>query len=144
MNNKIADKIADKPVDNRRQFERVNPDRQAPVRVHINGEGFIEVTNAVDISEGGIRISVKHRFAGCHVDLPASIIIYLPAPIGRHFSARGYIKHVLGDSFGVQFAGLNSTDRSLVRRYVDLHSTAKSADQPNFLGYFRNLLGLAR
>lgn len=140
MNNKTVEKT----VDNRRQFERVNPGRQAPVRVHINGEGFIEVTNAVDISEGGIRISVKHRFAGCHVDLPASIIIYLPAPISKHFSARGYIRHVLGDSFGVQFAGLNSADRNLVRRYVDVHSTAQAADPPHLLGFFRNLLGLAR
>lgn len=131
-----------KPGANRRAFVRVIPDRAAPVRVHINGEGFIEVTNAVDISEGGIRICVRHRFAGCHVDLPASIIIYLPAPINKHFSARGRIKHVLDDSFGVEFVALNDTDRSLVRRYVDLHTEKASA--PDLLAQFRNLFRPAR
>ncbi len=130
-------------ADNRRKFVRVAPERQAPVRVHINGEGFIEVTNAVDVSEGGIRISVKHRFAGCHVDLPASIIVYLPAPINKHFSARGHIKHVLGDSFGVEFASLNSTDRAMLRRYVDLRSD-KPAMANDCFGYFRTLFRAAR
>ena len=128
---------------NRRQFERVVPDRQHPVRVHINGDGFIEVTNAVDISEGGIRISVKHRFAGCHVDLPASVIIYLPAPVSKHFSARGRIRHVLGDSFGVQFIGLNPTDRALVRSYVEQISGTAAAGSGGFLAPLRKLFGMA-
>ncbi|HCY64004.1 MAG TPA: hypothetical protein DHV59_14475 [Oxalobacteraceae bacterium] len=130
------------PAANRREFMRVVPDRHAPVRVHINGDGFIEVTNAVDISEGGIRISVKHRFAGCHVDLPASIIIYLPAPVARHFSARGRIRHVLGDSFGVQFIGMNPADRALVRDYVDRLS-GKEAPAGGLFAPLRKLFGVA-
>lgn len=129
------------PTANRREFIRVVPDRRAPVRVNINGEGFIEVTNAIDISEGGIRISVRHRFAGCHVDLPASVIIYLPAPIARHFSARGRIRHVLGDSFGVQFISLNPADRALVRDYVE-HAVEKETPSGNFFGQFFKRFGL--
>lgn len=140
--NKTTQRV-DKRGDNRRNFERVVPERHAPVRVDINGEAFIEVTNAVDISEGGIRISVRHRFAGCDVDQPASVIVYLPAPINRHFSVMGRIKHVLGDSFGVQFATLSAADRALLRRYVKLRS-----DRPtlvgDFFGYCRSLFGIAR
>lgn len=130
------------PAANRRQFVRAVPDRQQPVRVHINGEGFIEVTNAVDISEGGIRISVKHRFAGCHVDLPASIIVYLPAPISKHFSARGRIRHVLGDSFGVQFVGLNPADRAMVRKYVEQLTGYAGSGAAGLFAPLRKLLGL--
>jgi len=128
---------------NRREFVRVVPKRQAPVRVDINGNDFIEVTNAVDISEGGIRISVKHHFAGCHVDLPAAVIIYLPAPVARHFSARGRIRHVLGDSFGVQFIGLNPAHRALVREYI-VGMAPDAAPAEDFLGQMRKLFGLAR
>jgi hypothetical protein len=132
------------PAANRRQFVRVVPAREDPVRVHINGDGFIEVTNAVDISEGGIRISVKHRFVGCHVDLPASIIVYLPAPISKHFSARGRIRHVLGDSFGVQFVGLNPTDRNLVRKYVEQLDGTATAAEGGLFAPLRKLFGLAQ
>lgn len=132
-----------KPADNRREFERVTPDPHAPVRVHINGDDFIEVTNALDISEGGIRIKVGHRFAGCHVDLPASFIIHLPAPINQHVSVKGRIKHVLNDSFGLQFAALNQTGRELIRRYIHLRA-GKSANAGFFQNYFRNLFSFSR
>jgi hypothetical protein len=112
--------------DNRR-FERVIPDSRAPVRVNINGEDFIELTNAVDISEGGIRINVKHRFAGCAVNFPASFIVHLPHPVNKHFTAKGLIKHVLDDSFGVEFSSLSNADRSLLRRYVASRSNRHSA-----------------
>lgn len=127
---------------NRREAERVIPERGAPVRVHINGTDFIEVTDAIDISEGGVRISVKHRFAGCHVDQPASIIVFLPAPISRHFSTHGRIRHVLDDSFGIQFVGLNPADLKLLRQYVRLRSGA-AAPVVGMLDNLRRLFGLA-
>lgn len=126
--------------DNRRQFVRVLPAPNAPVRVHINGEDFIEVTNAVDISEGGIRILVGHRFVGCHTDLPAAFIVHLPAPINKHISIKGRIKHVLGDSYGLQFAGLSDASRALIRRYVQQRLGQPAAT--GFLDSFRNLFGL--
>ncbi|MBI1891220.1 MAG: PilZ domain-containing protein [Burkholderiales bacterium] len=134
-------KTAEKQGGNRREFERVIPERDAPVRVNINGDGFIEVTNAVDISEGGIRIVVKHRFAGCAVDQPAQFIIHLPKPVNKHFSFKGRIKHVLDDSFGVQFSGLSPTDLALVRRYIATRSNR--APRGGFLPEsLRALLGL--
>jgi hypothetical protein len=136
-------KNTEKPVENRREFARVIPDQAAPVRININGVDFIEVTNAVDVSEGGIRISVKHRFAGCHVDLPASFIVHLPAPINKHFSFKGRIKHVLDDSYGVQFAGLDKADHALVRRYIESRSD-KPISMGYFQDYFRNLFRLTR
>ncbi len=127
---------------NRRETERVIPEPGAPVRVHINGEDFIEVIDAIDISEGGIRISVRHRFAGCHVDQPASVIVHLPAPISRHFSTHGRIRHVLGDSFGIQFAGLSPADLALLRQYVRLRSNA-AAPTRDMRSSLRRLFGLA-
>lgn len=126
--------------DNRRQFTRVLPEPNVPVRVHINGDDFIEVTNAVDISEGGIRILVGHRFIGCHTDLPAAFIVHLPAPINKHISVKGRIKHVLGDSYGLQFAGLSEANRLLIRRYVQQRLGLSAGS--GFLDGFRNLFGL--
>ncbi len=105
---------------NRRQHTRVEPTPRAPVRADINGEGFIEVLNVVDISEGGIRINVPHHFNGCHIEKPVTFIITLPAPISTHFKAEGHIKHVLNDSFGVNFINLNKKSRTLIRRYIAL------------------------
>lgn len=134
-------KTAERSGENRREYERVIPERDAPVRVNINGDGFIEVTNAVDISEGGIRIVVKHRFAGCSVDQPAHFIVHLPKPVNKHFSFNGRIKHVLDDSYGVQFGALNERDRALVRHYIDarLNRSSRPGILPQSL---RALLGL--
>jgi hypothetical protein len=139
----IMNNNAGQAADNRRAHVRVAPDPKAPVRVNINGDGFIEVTSAVDISEGGIRISVRHRFAGCHVDQPASFIIHLPEPINKDVSFRGRIKHVLNDSFGVQFTTVNEAGRALIRRYVELR-LGKPVSPPARPSWFRGLFGLAR
>lgn len=126
-----------------REFERVIPARDAPVRVDINGDGFIEVANAVDVSEGGIRIIVKHRFAGCAVDRPAQLVVHLPQPVNKHFSVNGRIKHVLDDSYGVQFCGLSDANRALVRRYISARSNRPSSG--GFLpDFWRNLFRFVR
>jgi hypothetical protein len=125
--------------ENRREYVRVIPQPHAPVRVDINGDDFIEVINAVDISEGGIRLSVKHRFEGCHVDRPASFIVYLPAPINKLFRFEGQIMHVHDDSFGVRFTNLDKASRALVRKYVDMLSGKHSATD-----YIRDVFGMAR
>jgi hypothetical protein len=123
--------------ENRREYVRVLPEPHAPVRVDINGDDFIEVINAVDISEGGIRLSVKHRFEGCHVDRPASFIVYLPQPINKLFRFEGTITHVRDDSFGVRFTNLTSDAKALVRRYVDLMVGKHSATD-----YLRDVFGV--
>ena len=103
---------------NLRIFTRVQPEPNAPLHVDINGEGFIDVLNAMDISEGGMRIQVLHRFEGCHIEKPVILIIQLPQPVNNFIQVEGRIKHILNDSFGVQFCNLNQRSRSLVRKYV--------------------------
>jgi hypothetical protein len=113
------DKVAVKAPEDKREFLRVMPDARSPVRVNINGNDFIEVINAVDISEGGIRLSVKHRFEGCQVDRRSSFIGYLPTPVNKPFRFEGRITHVAAESIGVQFTNLSAQARTLVRSYVD-------------------------
>lgn len=138
-------KVAQTNADNRRQFERVTPQPTAPVRVDINGADFIEVINAVDISEGGIRLSVSHRFAGCDVNQPASFIVHLPQPINKFFRFEGHIMHVRDDSFGVRFNNLSAQSRELVKRYVELVSGHSSdAARQGVSQYVRNMLGMLR
>lgn len=101
-----------------REFVRIKPDSDAPVKVDINGDDFIEIAKAIDISEGGIRITVPHRFAGCHVDQPVSFIISLPQPIGKHIRLEGKIKHTGNDSFGISFTNMDERARRSIRRYI--------------------------
>jgi hypothetical protein len=123
--------------ENQRQYFRVSPQRGAPVRDDINGDDFIEVIKAVDISEGGIRIIVPHRFEGCHTNEPVSLIICLPAPINKELSVKGKIKHVSKDSFGVHFIGLDHKARAEVRRYIGTEIRNRS-----LWDYVRYLLGI--
>jgi c-di-GMP-binding flagellar brake protein YcgR len=123
----------------KRRFFRVRPDSDAPVKVDINGDDFIEVVKAVDISEGGIRITVPHRFAGCHVDQPVAFIISLPQPIGKHVSLEGRIKHVRNDSFGVSFTNMDERARRFIRLYI-----AAWLKRHSVWDYLRYTLGFLR
>ncbi len=125
------------PIKNKRRFFRIRPDVDAPVKVDINGDGFIEIVKAIDISEGGIRISVPHRFAGCHVDQPVSFIISLPQPLNQHITLEGRIKHVRNDSFGVRFTHVDDRARATLRSYIGHWLKRRS-----FWDYFRYTLGL--
>jgi hypothetical protein len=122
-----------------RRFLRVKPDFDEPVKVDINGDGFIEIVKAVDISEAGIRITVPHRFSGCHVDQPVSFIISLPPPVGKHVSLEGRIKHVRSDSFGVNFTNVDERARAMIRRYIGGWIRRRS-----LWDYLRYSLGLMR
>jgi len=105
-------------LNEQRHHDRVEIDADAPVRIDINGEDFIDVLSAVDISEGGLRLKVKHRFEGCNLDDPVSMVIQLPLPVSRHFSVMGRIMHISDDSFGVSFVGLSDDSRKLIRSYI--------------------------
>jgi len=105
-------------LNEQRYYNRVEIDVDAPVRIDINGEDFIDVLSAVDISEGGLGLKVKHRFEGCNLDDLVSMIVQLPAPVSRHFSVMGRIMHISNDSFGVSFVGLSDASRNLVRSYI--------------------------
>jgi len=132
-------KPQDIPFKGRRKYYRLTPEPWAPIRVDINGEGFIEVVKAVDIGEGGIRVTIPHRFQGCHVDEPVSLIICLPDPVNKHFSVQGKIKHVANDSFGVRFLDLDDKARAQIRRYIGMGVRSRS-----IWDYIRYLLGMLR
>ncbi len=136
MNSREIIRVEDK---DKREYFRVSPERGAPVRVDINGNGFIEVVKAVDISEGGIRIVVPHRFEGCQTGLPVSLIVCLPNPINKQISVKGKIKHVINDSFGVQFIDLDDKSRAEVRRYIGMEIKNRS-----LWDYMRYTVGVLR
>jgi len=105
-------------MNEQRHYSRVETTPDAPVRIDINGEDFIDVLSAVDISEGGLGLEVQHRFRGCNLDDLVSMIVQLPAPVSRHFSVMGRIMHISNDTFGVSFVGLSGAGRNLIRDYI--------------------------
>jgi len=122
---------------NRRKSLRITPEINAPVRVDINGEDFIDTIQAVDISESGIGILVPHRFNGCHVDQPATFVIHLPQPINKFFRVEGLIRHVRNNTFGVHFTNMNAKSRALVREYIGMR-----LKQQGWWDYIRYVVGL--
>ena len=103
---------------NRRQHIRVQPERGSPIEVDINGEDFIEVLRAVDISMGGMGINVAHLFKGCRINRSVAVIVTLPTSGGRGFQVDGRIRHVKDHRFGIQFVGLADADRKQLREYI--------------------------
>jgi len=103
---------------NRRQHIRVQPERGRPIEVDINGEDFIEVLRAVDVSMGGMGIDVAHRFKGCRINRSVSVIVTLPTSGGRGFQVDGRIRHVKDRRFGIQFVGLADADHKQLKRYI--------------------------
>lgn len=102
----------------RRQHPRVRPDNGKPVIIDLNGEDFIDILHARDISEGGVGILVPHQFAQCRVDEEVRLMITLPAPVNATVKATGKIRHKSGDAFGVRFTQVSNGDRAKIRQYV--------------------------
>jgi c-di-GMP-binding flagellar brake protein YcgR len=107
-----------KKKDERRKHIRILPERNHPISVDINGENFIEVLKAIDISEGGVGISVPSELKGCYTDMPVTLVISLPQPEEYLFSVLGKIKHVANKKFGVIFLNLDKTSLMKIRRYI--------------------------
>lgn len=103
----------------RRRFTRVIPKPEQPVRVNINGEDFIDIFNAEDISLDGVGIRVPHGFKGCEINRQVLFIIDLPLD-GKRLCAQvpGRILHISGPCFGVAFAEMSETNRSKIRQYI--------------------------
>jgi hypothetical protein len=123
-----------------RGFVRVRPETHAGVTVHINGSDFIEIQKVVDISEGGIRLRVPHRFEGCHIDGLVGLVITLPLSDTKPFRLEGRIRHIHEDTFGIQFAGCNDKSRQLLRRYIALRLRVEDG----FFSYLKFQLGMTR
>ncbi|MCB1167537.1 MAG: PilZ domain-containing protein [Leptospiraceae bacterium] len=105
-------------MQNKRRFVRVQPEAAAPVEVQLIGTDFIDILQAEDISEGGVRIIVPHAFQGCTIDAEIDLIITLPA--AKSFKASGRIKHIRADdtAFGVEFTDLPDHWRTELQSYV--------------------------
>ncbi len=111
---------------NRRQHIRVQPEREKPIKVDINGEDFIDVLRAVDISIGGMGVDVAHMFKGCRINKSVSVIVTLPTSDGRGFQVDGRIRHVKERRFGIQFVGLADANRKQLKEYI----ASRLADAP--------------
>ncbi len=101
-----------------RKYVRVEPEDGNPVRVDINGNGFIDVFNATDISQNGIGVSVPHKFANCRTDGEVSLLVSLPEPVTNSLRVNGVIRHVDSQQFGIMFTDLSMDDREKIREYV--------------------------
>ncbi|KAB7619702.1 PilZ domain-containing protein [Alkalilimnicola sp. S0819] len=106
------------PGQQRRRHLRVRPLPDEPVWVDVNGEDFVDVLPAVDISEGGVGVRVPHRFEGCGIDAEVALIISLPGATKRSITTHGRIRHVSQAAFGIVFAPLKPADRRAIRDYV--------------------------
>lgn len=103
----------------RRASLRISPEVGIPIRVDLNGEDFIDIFYAADISVGGVGLLVPHRFEGCKLDALVDCQIRLPAPIIQSVRAQGRVKHVNGDRFGVAFFNLQEKSERLIENYID-------------------------
>jgi c-di-GMP-binding flagellar brake protein YcgR len=105
--------------ESRRKNLRIQPSKTDPIRVDINGDNFIDILNAVDISLGGIGIFVSHGFKGCHINNKVSFVLELHLQKKRCFvEVAGQIKHVSGTRFGVCFENLSDSARAKIRQYI--------------------------
>lgn len=123
-----------------RAFVRVKPDARAGVTVHINGADFIEIQKVIDLSEGGIRLRVPHRFEGCHIDGLVGLVIALPIADVKPFRVEGRIRHLQEDTFGIQFVNCGDKARQLLRRYIG----GRLREEDGFFSYLKFQLGLIR
>lgn len=110
-----------------RQSERIIPDKKTPVIIDINGTNFIDILKAVNISLGGLKVSVAHGFKGCEIDKQVQLAIKLPDPINKSFSATGKIKHISGDAFGVNFISMHKHAKQMLRKYILFHQKNNSS-----------------
>ena len=110
--------MAENYQSNRRHNLRVHPHANYPVYIDINGDNFVDIFRATDISSGGIGITVPHNFEGCKIDLPISMIITLPSPVSRSVTIEGKINHIVGEKFGVEYISVETGKIKMIRRYI--------------------------
>ncbi len=128
---------SDNPQD-RRRFPRFSPPPDDPIRIDINGENFIDIITATDISEGGVGITVEHGFEGCTLDNRVSFIIELPnEPKNILIQVEGKITHFSGNRFGVAFLDTSELTKDKVKNYL-----TERLKEDSFLDWFKNKIGV--
>jgi hypothetical protein len=103
---------------NQRKKVRIEPEEEQPIRVDLNGENFLDILYAKDISEQGIGIQVNHDFEGCEINQPVSMIVSLPYPYKCSFTVKAQIKYVSGHNFGAIFHELTRKDKKNIQQYI--------------------------
>lgn len=119
-----------------RKYVRVEPEEAFPIRVDINGEGFIDVFNATDISQNGIGVLVPHKFADCKTQSEVSLIITLPKPTTQNIRVNGVIRHVDSQQFGIMFTDITPEDQEKIREYVHYRLRPTTAKKAGFWDRF--------
>ncbi|ETR70460.1 MAG: hypothetical protein OMM_08794 [Candidatus Magnetoglobus multicellularis str. Araruama] len=107
----------------KRRHIRVQPDKKRPVEININGQNFLRILYANDISEGGIGIIVPEKFKGCKINNNVSLVITLPHPYKKIFLVTGRIIHVMNEKFGVEFLDLTKENRKILKKYINRRRT---------------------
>ncbi len=98
---------------------RIVPPANEPIQININGENFIDILQANDISLGGIGITVSHGFKNCNLNAMVSFIIELPIDEKKSIvKVQGIITHVSGNRFGVAFKNLPEMSRFTIKKYI--------------------------
>jgi len=105
-----------------RRCSRVVPSAEQPIRVDINGDGFIDVLEATDISPGGLGVMVPHGFKGCNLNSLVSLIIQLPFPVNKHIKAIGKVIHLNEKNFGISFVNMSRGEEDRIQAYIDFQS----------------------
>ena len=104
-----------------REHARVRPAPGTKIEIHLMGDGFLEVLDARDISEGGVAVFVPHDFSGCSIDAPVDVIVKLGPE--KPFTVRGIIRHLSKSAsdhfFGVKFTRISDANLVRLRQYVE-------------------------
>ena len=111
-------KKSDISYDNNRKNIRVFPDDKHPLRIDINGENFVDIFYANNISMGGLGIIVPHKFKGCKIEMDVSLILKIPTPINSYISFSSAIVHINDQIFGISFSQLLKKDKAKLKSYI--------------------------
>ncbi len=103
---------------NNRKYIRVLPDKKYPVRVDMNGENFLDIFTASDISMGGIGVLVPHKFKDCKIYMDVEVIVSLPHPVEKNISFKARVEHISSFTFGISFARLDDKEVESVKKYI--------------------------
>ena len=124
--------------DDRRRHLRMSPTHEDPIRVNIDGDHFVDIFDATDISESGLGLKAPQGFRGCDLNKQVSFIIELPSrPKNIFLQARGKIIHIYGSRFGISFDDLSDITRAQIKRYI-----AGRLRQESFFDWFKYRVGM--
>lgn len=97
-----------------RQFRRVIPPSDAPVRVDVESLPGV-VLEARDISEGGMELWLAEPEK---VELDQVLALILSLPSERPVRATARVRHMDPERIGVVFTELSPGGREAIRRYI--------------------------